>query len=155
MRKKTKKRKNGPTFLPGALNAIYSPIRRNGLLQSFGLLHRGQETSDHEYLALVHHPCPEVRHKMKPKSRTVLHTSSKMSQSRPGVATRTSTPRSMMRRCFCADIPPTMAATLTWGGGFFPTAAVDWVEVLGCDGSSVPVTGVFWKNSAEVKRAFR
>jgi hypothetical protein len=45
--------------------------------------------------------------------------SSRMSQSRPGVATSTSTPRSSIRRCFCADIPPTTAAMLTRGGALF------------------------------------
>lgn len=43
-------------------------------------------------------------------------TSSRMSHSRPGVATSTSTPRSRIRLCFCVDIPPTIAATLTRGG---------------------------------------
>ena len=43
-------------------------------------------------------------------------TSCRMSHSRPGVATRTSTPRSNILLCFCADMPPTMAATLTGGG---------------------------------------
>ena len=42
-------------------------------------------------------------------------TSSTTSHSRPGVATRTSTPRASIRRCFCEDIPPTRAATLTRG----------------------------------------
>jgi hypothetical protein len=54
-----------------------------------------------------------------------VRTSSIMSHRRPGVATSTSTPRSKMRRCFCADMPPTIAATLTNGGarasGFFST----------------------------------
>ena len=43
-------------------------------------------------------------------------TSWMMSHKRPGVATSTSTPRERIRRCFCADIPPTIAATLTKGG---------------------------------------
>jgi hypothetical protein len=47
-------------------------------------------------------------------------TSSIRSHRRPGVATRTSTPRSNILRCFCADIPPTIAATLTGGGPFDP-----------------------------------
>ena len=38
----------------------------------------------------------------------------------------TSTPLSIMRRCFCADIPPTIAAMLTCGGGFL-------VEELGSE----------------------
>ena len=42
--------------------------------------------------------------------------SSRISHNRPGVATRTSTPRSSTRLCFCVDIPPTIAATLTSGG---------------------------------------
>ena len=41
-----------------------------------------------------------------------------MSQSRPGVATNTSTPRDSIRFCLWDDIPPTMVATLTRGGGF-------------------------------------
>jgi hypothetical protein len=43
-------------------------------------------------------------------------TPSRTSHNLPGVATRTSTPRSSIRRCFCVDIPPTIAATLTGGG---------------------------------------
>lgn len=39
-----------------------------------------------------------------------------ISHRRPGVATSMSRPRSKIRRCFCADIPPTMAAILTNGG---------------------------------------
>ena len=50
--------------------------------------------------------------------RRTLRTSCMMSQSRPGVATSTSTPRDSIRFCLWGDIPPTMAATLTRGGGF-------------------------------------
>ena len=50
--------------------------------------------------------------------RGTLRTSCIMSQSRPGVATSTSTPRDSIRFCLWGDIPPTMVATLTRGGGF-------------------------------------
>jgi hypothetical protein len=57
---------------------------------------------------------------------TRTRTSSMMSQSRPGVATRTSAPRSSILRCFCEDMPPTTAAMLTSGGflGFLEDSAV-------------------------------
>jgi hypothetical protein len=52
-----------------------------------------------------------------------IHTSSSRSHRRPGVATRTSTPRPSTRRCFCALMPPTIAATLTSGGALFVAGA--------------------------------
>ena len=54
-----------------------------------------------------------------------MFTSWRISQRRPGVATKTSTPRARMRRCFWADIPPTIDATLTRGGPF------DFIRVSG------------------------
>lgn len=54
-------------------------------------------------------------------------TPSRISHNLPGVATRTSTPRSNIRACFCADIPPTIAATLTGGGARGPFSFLSWV----------------------------
>ena len=69
-----------------------------------------------------------------------------MSHSLPGVATSTSTPLSRMRFCFCADIPPTIAATLTWGGRFLS---------LGCIAPSSSVKVGFLENSKDVTRELR
>jgi hypothetical protein len=66
-----------------------------------------------------------------------------MSQSLPGVATNTSTPLSRMRLCFCADIPPTIAVTLTWGGG------------LGCIAPSFSVKVGSFEDSMDVRRELR
>ncbi len=66
----------------------------------------------------------QIRQRIEARHHAIL-TSSKMSHSRPGVATSTSTPLSKTLRCFCDDIPPTMVATLTCGGLFFFCPASD------------------------------
>lgn len=77
---------------------------------------------EHEEPELLNLPCErvvlsDVSHLSKPHGDvTTGRTCWMMSHSRPGVATSTSTPRERIRRCFCADIPPTIAATLTGGG---------------------------------------
>lgn len=77
-------------------------------------------------------------------------TSCIMSQSLPGVATSTSTPLSRMRFCFCADIPPTIAATLTWGGFFsigFPASI--------CNAPPMSVIAGSFEDSMDVRRELR
>jgi hypothetical protein len=54
-----------------------------------------------------------------------LQTSSKRSQKRPGVAIKMSAPRLRTLRCFWADIPPTIAATLTSGDPFDLAVSAD------------------------------
>lgn len=64
-----------------------------------------------------------------------LRTSCIMSQSRPGVATRTSTPRDSIRFCLWGDIPPTIAATLTRGGGLGTFGSSEVARSLGASTS--------------------
>lgn len=66
----------------------------------------------------------QIRQRIEARHHAML-TSSKISHSRPGVATSTSMPLSKILRCFCDDIPPTMVATLTCGGLFFFCPASD------------------------------
>ena len=81
-----------------------------------------------------------------------LHTSCIMSQSRPGVATSTSTPRDSIRFCFWGDIPPTMAATLTRGGALGTFGSF---EVTRSSGALTPFRQAFkcddiWSASSRV-----
>ena len=69
-----------------------------------------------------------------------------MSQSLPGVATITSKPLLRMRFCFCVDIPPTIAATPTWGGIFFR---------LGCIALSLSVKVGSFECPMDVRRELR
>lgn len=90
------------------------PFLRSALLRSYGLLRLGQEILIAVSVWTASRPIGHDRDQ-RTNGNTMESTSSRISHNLPGVATTISAPRSKIRRCFCTDMPPTIAATLTRG----------------------------------------
>lgn len=93
----------------------YYPTLQSVLFRSSCPLHLRQGTADPLRFLQVRRPTSRVHVSIQLED-SIRLTPSRISHNLPGVATRTSTPRASIRPCFCADIPPTIAATLTGGG---------------------------------------
>ena len=106
------------TQIPEGSDEEYSQVPQNDRLQSSYPPHQELENECSLILGRVCHPRCKFKQDLIWFAKAEP-TSSIRSQRRPGVAIRTSTPLSSIRRCFWEDIPPTTAATLTCGGGFF------------------------------------
>jgi hypothetical protein len=107
----------GDMILTGTVSVLvskYCPTLQSVLSRSSCLLRPRQGTADFSRSPQVRRPA-RVFFSSQPGGSACL-TPSRISHNLPGVATRTSTPRSSIRPCFCVDIPPTIAAMLTGGG---------------------------------------